>query len=177
MPDLPAASSPEDIARLIAARPDPGPAAAPPPAPAPGAAPENVWEEARRLSGSTRRLRAILDDLRLISLAEATAVVKTGTLAALARTAKAEIEDVLSRAAGRRISLAFQSDDPARDPGPTRDPAPDGPGPAPAAPPAMPPVGTPAPAADPRQHPLVRRAEELLNARVVRVEARQRPPS
>lgn len=136
-----------------------------------------MWDEVKRLSSSTRRLKAIVDDLQLLSLAEATAVVKAGTLAALARAAQKEIEEVFTKATGRKIALTIQgAGEPAR--------APDGPPAGPStvradARPASASPGAPGPPEEPgpdaRQHPLVKQAEQLLGARVVRVEARARP--
>ena len=100
--------------------------------------------------------------MQLLSLAEATAVVKSGTLASLARSAHREIEDVFLKATGRKISLTIQGGEPVRatvsEPGSATDQS------APT---------TPA-GPDIRQHPLVKQAEELLGARVLRVEARGR---
>jgi len=104
-----------------------------------------------------------VDDMQLLSLAEATAVVKAGTLAALARSAQREIEEVFSKATGRKITLTIQSG--VHPPSPIAEQPPLNTSRPSEAPPAQAP-------ADARQHPLVKQAEELLGARVVRIEAR-----
>ena len=126
----------------------------------------DVWNEVRRLSVTTRRLNAIVEDLRLVSLSGGAAVVQAGGLAAMARSAQKEIEDLLTKAAGRKITLTIQTADAARAPAAEGTPGAASTAPAAAA----------APGTDIRQHPLVKQAEALLGARVVRVEGRTRAP-
>jgi hypothetical protein len=121
----------------------------------PVASREQLWPEVLRLAAASRRLRALLDGLTLEKFEDGSAELSAPpALTALARSSIKELEELLTRAAGRGVTATVREHG-----------APAG-GDAPQV--------KVAPAGDIRQHPLVKAAEELFGARVVRVESKPR---
>lgn len=122
----------------------------------PASSPAALWTEVLRLASASRRLRALADGLSLATFEYDKAELSVSpALAALARSSIKELEELLTKAAGRPIAVVIRTPE---------DIATDGEATATE-------VKAP-PAQDIRQHPLVKAAEDLFGARVVRVEAR-----
>lgn len=119
-----------------------------------------VWAEVNRIATTSRRVRAVLGDLRLASF-DATGVLLEGSALAVsaARAVQGELASVFQQACGRTISILLRAAESVEgaDGG-------SGTGTAPRA---------AASAEDMRKHPLVTAAEELFGARLVRVDVRQ----
>lgn len=119
-----------------------------------------VWAEVNRIAAASRRVRAVLGDLRLASLDATGALLEGPALAvSAARAVQGELASAFQQACGRTISISLRE---AETPGDGQDGA--GPG-------ANGARGV-ANAEDMRKHPLVTAAEELFGARLVRVDAR-----
>lgn len=108
---------------------------------------------------TNRRLRALLDGASVTSWSDAAVVLRPGPGGAgLMRSAIKDVEEVFTRAAGRPLTVSIEAQ---------------------SGPPVESQAGTPlasrpaAPVGDVRQHPLVKRAEELFGGRVVRVDPRR----
>lgn len=133
------------------------------------------WSECLRLAATNRRLRLIIEDSRLVALEGGVATITVGShLAGLARNSTQELTDLCSKAAGEPTRLVITSVELAPPPPPPQNGSTSVLRPAPAASSDAPadtgaPVTT-ASAGDIRQHPLVKQAEELFGARVVRVD-------
>lgn len=117
----------------------------------------------------------IVEDSTLVSFASGTATISVGAhVAGLAKNSVAELADLFSRAAGSPIKIVMQDAAPADRPPPQNNGAEirvRSPGEPATSGSAEPPVGDPATSlADVRVHPLVKQAEELFGARVVRVD-------
>ena len=142
---------------------EPTPRAPVPSAPAPRAMPQvvaAVWAEGDRIAAASRRLRAVLGDLRLASLDATGAMLEGSALAvSAARAVQGELASAFQQACGRTISISLRASEVA------------GEGPDAAGPGANGERGA-ASAEDMRKHPLVTAAEELFGARLVRVDAR-----
>lgn len=123
---------------------------------APASSPAALWSEVLRLASNSRRLRALADSLSLASFENDKAELSVSpALAALARSSIKELEELLTKAADRPIAVVIRTPE---------DTSADGQSTATEA--------KAQPAQDIRQHPLVKAAEDLFGARVVRVEAR-----
>ncbi|MCC6229045.1 MAG: hypothetical protein IT432_07460 [Phycisphaerales bacterium] len=118
-----------------------------------------VWAEVNRIATTSRRVRAVLGDLRLASL-DATGVMLEGSALAVsaARAVQSELAGAFQQACGRTISISLRAAESSEGAG--------GHGVENA-------LRAPASAEDMRKHPLVTAAEELFGARLVRVDARQ----
>lgn len=142
---------------------EPTPRAPLPSAPAPRSMPLDVaavWAEVNRIAAASRRLRAVLGDLRLASLDATGAMLEGSALAvSAARAVQGELASAFQQACGRTISISLRASEVA------------GEGPDAAGPGANGERGA-ASAEDMRKHPLVTAAEELFGARLVRVDAR-----
>jgi hypothetical protein len=114
--------------------------------------PAAFWRTVVALSGSSRQLEAIVQDMRLASLDADTAMVEaTGSLAAIAQSRTPELEALFARAAGFPVKLRMtvvQGGPAAEAPAPS------------------------APRIVPADHPLVKRAIAKLGGRITQVTPR-----
>jgi hypothetical protein len=129
------------------------------------------WPECLRLSSTSRRLRMIVEETTLVSLTSGTATIAVGSkFAGLARGSAAELAELFSRAAGTPVKVVFDELASTTESSPafrgnSATAALSG---ASALPLAE--IPSASAGADVRQHPLVKHAEELFGARVVRVD-------
>ena len=119
----------------------------------PGA--EQLWTRARAATTASASIRAAMDELECVGERPGIVVVrgKSPDALAAAKARKASIEEFLSKAAGRTVRVEFQSSGDA--------------------PPTSPRAGANVDAhaiAAAQSHPLVRRAMEILDARLIDVQ-------
>lgn len=114
--------------------------------------PAAFWRTVIALSGSSRQLEAIINDMRLASLEADTAMVEaTGSLAAIAQSRTPELEALFAKAAGFPVKLRMRVVQTAA--------------PEEGAPP-------PGPRLIPAEHPLVKRTLAKLGGRIAGVTPR-----
>lgn len=122
-----------------------------------------VWAEVNRVASGSRRVRAVLGELRLASLDATSAVLEgSGLAVSAARAVQGELSAAFEGACGRAVAVVLRAgvaeghggDVPGGE-------APRGGG-----------AGVVASMEEMRKHPLVTAAEEVFGARLVRVEAR-----
>lgn len=119
-----------------------------------------IWAEVNRIASASRRVRAVLSDLRLASLDATGAMLEGSALAvSAARAVQGELASAFQQACGRTISISLRASEIAGE-------GPDGAGSGGNGARGV------ASAEDMRKHPLVTAAEELFGARLVRVDAR-----
>ncbi len=126
-----------------------------------------VWAEVNRMASASRRVRAVLGELRLSSLDATSAVLEgSGLAVSAARAVQGELAVAFEGACGRSVAVVLR----AGAAGGTVEGAPSGESPSS--------EGTRVVAGmeEMRKHPLVTAAEEVFGARLVRVEARQGGP-
>lgn len=123
-----------------------------------------VWAEVNRIAATSRRVRAVLGDLRLAGLDAAGVMLEGSALAvSAARAVQGELASAFQQACGRTVSISLRAAESAE----SADGASAGGNG----------VRAPASVDDMRKHPLVTAAEELFGARLVRVDVRQGGPS
>ncbi|MBL8761138.1 MAG: hypothetical protein JNL50_07535 [Phycisphaerae bacterium] len=125
-----------------------------------------VWAEVNRIAATSRRLRAVLGDLRLTSLDAAGAALDGSALAvSAARAVQGELAAAFQQACGRSVAISLRAS--AENSGDAAHAGPGGPAGAGN-------NGSQAASVDDmRKHPLVTAAEELFGARLVRIDPRQ----
>jgi hypothetical protein len=129
---------------------------------APPAAPSALWSQILS-SDAKRSLKTFLTKLNPISLTAGLAILEVpADLMEIARTNQREVEQLIASISGKRTTVEYRELGVTRS-GPTA--------PAPGFEAAAP------PAAAITDHPVIKRAAELLNARVISVQPRRRTPA
>lgn len=119
-----------------------------------------IWAEVNRIASASRRVRAVLSDLRLASLDATGAMLEGSALAvSAARAVQGELASAFQQACGRTISISLRASEVAGEGQDAASPGGNG-------------ARGVASVEDMRKHPLVTAAEELFGARLVRVDAR-----